>query len=190
MSPASSQVPRFCTRRCPAMPYAEHARQNALAGTARPRLSRCRPGPPRGRGYLGACEEPRFTTACRKRRRQRPSNGSDVKLRGQGPRGYGRAARRLPACESRDADGVTRRKLRRTRRLGRRTEAGPRQLLRRVSRPIRPPANRRKQGLEHLERIKSDWPTTKIDTYLKYALGIGAIAYPQMKHVLAVWVQA
>src|SRR4051794_34175727 len=117
-------------------------------------------------------------------------NGSDVKLRGQGPRGYGRAARRLPACEARDAGGVTPRKLRRTRRLGRRTEAGPRQLLRRVSRPIRPPANRRKQGLKHLERIKSDWPTTKIDTYLKYALGIGAIAYPQMKHVLAVWVQA
>jgi hypothetical protein len=34
-------------------------------------------------------------------------NGSDVKLRGQGPRGYGRAARRLPAFEVRDAGGVT-----------------------------------------------------------------------------------
>jgi hypothetical protein len=37
----------------------------------------------------------------------RPPNGSDVKLRGQGPRGYGSAARRLPAFESRDAGGVT-----------------------------------------------------------------------------------
>ena len=36
-----------------------------------------------------------------------PPNGSDVKLRGQGPRGYGRAARRLPAFEARDAGGVT-----------------------------------------------------------------------------------
>jgi hypothetical protein len=60
-------------------------------------------------------------------------NGSDVKLRGQGPRGYGSAARRLPACESRDAGGVTPRKLRCPWRLGRRAEAGPRQLLRRVS---------------------------------------------------------
>jgi len=40
------------------------------------------------------------------------ANGSDVKLRGQGPRGYGRAARRLPAFEPRDADGVTPRKYR------------------------------------------------------------------------------
>jgi hypothetical protein len=38
--------------------------------------------------------------------RGRP-NGSDVKLRGQGPRRYGSAARRLPAFEARDADGVT-----------------------------------------------------------------------------------
>ena len=35
------------------------------------------------------------------------ANGSHVKLRGRGPRGYGRAARRLPACEARDAGGVT-----------------------------------------------------------------------------------
>ena len=35
------------------------------------------------------------------------ANGLDVKLRGQGPRDYGRAARRLPAFEVRDADGVT-----------------------------------------------------------------------------------
>jgi hypothetical protein len=64
-----------------------------------------------------------------------PPNGSDVKLRGQGPRGYGRAARRLPAFEARDAGSVTPRKYRRTSRLGRRAEAGPRQLLRRVSPP-------------------------------------------------------
>ena len=34
-------------------------------------------------------------------------NGSEVHLRGQGPRGYGSAARRLPAFEARDAGGVT-----------------------------------------------------------------------------------
>jgi len=34
-------------------------------------------------------------------------NDPTVKLRGQGPRGYGRAARRLPAFEARDAGGVT-----------------------------------------------------------------------------------
>ena len=36
-----------------------------------------------------------------------PANGSDVKLRGQGPRAEAGAARRLPACEARDAGGVT-----------------------------------------------------------------------------------
>jgi hypothetical protein len=41
-----------------------------------------------------------------------PPNGPRAKLRGQGPRGYGKAARRLPACESRDAGGVTPFKLR------------------------------------------------------------------------------
>jgi hypothetical protein len=46
------------------------------------------------------------------RRNVCPANGSDVKLRGQGPRGYGRAARRLPAFEARDAGGVTPTKLR------------------------------------------------------------------------------
>jgi hypothetical protein len=40
-------------------------------------------------------------------RRDSRANGSDVKLRGQGPRGYGSAARRLPAFEARDAGGVT-----------------------------------------------------------------------------------
>jgi len=47
-----------------------------------------------------AVEKVRVRELCR-------PNGSDVKLRGQGPRGYGRAARRLPAFELRDAGGVT-----------------------------------------------------------------------------------
>jgi hypothetical protein len=55
-----------------------------------------------------------------------------VKLHGQGPRAGAEAARRLPACEARDAGGVTPRKLHCARRLGRRTEAGPCQLLPRV----------------------------------------------------------
>jgi hypothetical protein len=42
----------------------------------------------------------------------RPPNDPDAKLRGQGPRGYGTAARRLPAFEARDAGGVTPFKLR------------------------------------------------------------------------------
>jgi len=39
-------------------------------------------------------------------------NGEGAKLRGQGPRAEADAARRLPACESRDAGGVPPRKLR------------------------------------------------------------------------------
>ena len=39
-------------------------------------------------------------------------NGLEVNPRGQGPRGYGSAARRVPAFEARDAGGVTPRKLR------------------------------------------------------------------------------
>jgi len=35
------------------------------------------------------------------------ANGPEVNPRGQGPRGYGSAARRLPAFEARDAGGVT-----------------------------------------------------------------------------------
>jgi len=35
------------------------------------------------------------------------ANGSDVKLRGQGPRAEADAARRVPAFEARDAGGVT-----------------------------------------------------------------------------------
>jgi len=57
-------------------------------------------------------------------------NGQTAKLRGQGPRAEAAAARRLPACEARDAGGVTPSRLRSTRQLGCRTEGGPRQLLR------------------------------------------------------------
>jgi hypothetical protein len=42
----------------------------------------------------------------------RAPNGSVVKLHGQGPRAEAEAARRLPACEARDAGGVTPYKLR------------------------------------------------------------------------------
>jgi len=41
-----------------------------------------------------------------------PANGLEVNPRGQGLRGYGSAARRMPAFEARDAGGVTPRKLR------------------------------------------------------------------------------
>jgi len=61
-------------------------------------------------------------------------NGLEVNPRGQGLRGYGSAARRVPAFEARDAGGVTPCKIRWTRRLGRRTEAGPRRVLPRVRR--------------------------------------------------------
>jgi len=43
----------------------------------------------------------------RGRRNVGPANGQEVNPRGQGPRGYGKAARRLPAFEARDAGGVT-----------------------------------------------------------------------------------
>jgi hypothetical protein len=42
----------------------------------------------------------------RKRCSARPHNGLEVNPRGQGPRGYGSAARRMPACKSRGAGGV------------------------------------------------------------------------------------
>jgi len=41
------------------------------------------------------------------RRKVGPPNGQEVNPRGQGPRGYGSAARRMPAFEARDAGGVT-----------------------------------------------------------------------------------
>ena len=68
-----------------------------------------------------------------------PANGSDVKLRGQGARGYGSAAHGVHACESRDAGRAPPFRFDFMRRLGRRTEAGPRQLQRRV----RPPSSYR-----------------------------------------------
>jgi len=68
---------------------------------------------------------------CGRRDRCAP-NGQEVNPRGQGPRGYGSAARRMPALEARDAGGVTPLKYRRPSRLGRRTEVGPRRVLPRV----------------------------------------------------------
>ena len=49
-------------------------------------------------GWVG---ETRGRKACSR------ANGSEVNPRGQGPRGYGIAARRLPAFDARDAGGVT-----------------------------------------------------------------------------------
>jgi hypothetical protein len=46
------------------------------------------------------------------RKNRCPPNGLEVNPRGQGPGGYGSAARRLPAFEARDAGGVTPHKLR------------------------------------------------------------------------------
>jgi len=80
------------------------------------------------------------------------ANGEGAKLRGQGPRPDGRAARRVPAFEARDAGGVTPSKYRCSRRLGRRTEAGPRRLLRRVRR--RPLARKRRFGSDD-RRLRS-----------------------------------
>jgi hypothetical protein len=48
---------------------------------------------------------------CGCENRCRP-NGADPKLHGQGPRAEAAAARRLPACEARDAGGVTPSRLR------------------------------------------------------------------------------
>ena len=76
----------------------------------------------------------RQVIARRRRSFIRRPNGVEVNPRGQGPRGYGSAARRVPAFEARDAGGVTPCKLRRTSRLGRRAEAGPRRVLPRLSR--------------------------------------------------------
>jgi len=67
-------------------------------------------------------------TAC-------PANGSDAHLRGQGPRGY--AARRTACLHVSRAMQAARRRadFDFPRRLGRRAEAGPRQVLRRVRPP-------------------------------------------------------
>jgi len=59
---------------------------------------------------LLACADrmmPRMRPPC-----PRPPNGADPKLHGQGPRAEADAARRLPACEARDAGGVTPSRLR------------------------------------------------------------------------------
>jgi len=66
----------------------------------------------------------------------RAPNGSDAKLHGQGPRAEARAARGAPHLRRANARRVTPRSRDRTSRLGRRAEAGPCQLLRRVRRPI------------------------------------------------------
>jgi len=59
--------------------------------------------PPR----LGKSEYFAGTGVLALRPRGGPANGPEVNPRGQGPRGYGSAARRLPAFEVRDAGGVT-----------------------------------------------------------------------------------
>jgi hypothetical protein len=56
-------------------------------------------------GELGR-DAGRAGEACGHRNRCRP-NGEGAKLRGQGPLAEAAAARRLPACEVRDAGGVT-----------------------------------------------------------------------------------
>jgi len=62
-------------------------------------------------------------------------NGSDAKLHGQGLRAKGRAARGAPHLRRANARRVTPCGFSVPSRLGRRAEAGPCQLLRRVSRP-------------------------------------------------------
>jgi|SRR6185369_12202418 len=68
----------------------------------------------------GESRRPRDLASCRRLTEQTkrncssasPPNGLEVNPRGQGPRGYGSAARRMPAFEARDAGGVTPCKLR------------------------------------------------------------------------------
>jgi len=64
-----------------------------------------------------------------------PHNGSDAKLHGQGPRAEARAARGAPHVRRANARRVTPCGFDFSSRLGRRVEAGPCQLLRRVGRP-------------------------------------------------------
>ena len=61
-------------------------------------------------------------------------NGSEVNPRGQGPRAEADAAHGVHACKSRDAGRAPPPVLILTSRLGRRTGAGPRRVLPRVSR--------------------------------------------------------
>src|SRR6185369_10106413 len=71
------------------------------------------------RSLGGRRRPPKILTIGRKQQtpRRRPPftgapNGPGVNPRGQGPRGYRSAARRLPAFEARDAGGVTPSRLR------------------------------------------------------------------------------
>jgi len=64
------------------------------------------------------------------------ANGSDAKLHGQGPRAEATAARGALHVRRANARRVTPRGFEVPSRLGRRAEAGPCQLLRRVSPPV------------------------------------------------------
>jgi len=115
--------------------------ESRLRGDAHTNGSPASPPFVHGRTESEEGSEQRCGSTARKRgegepERNRPPNGSDVKLRGQGPRAEADAARCMPAFEARDAGGVTPSRWRRNSRLGRRTEAGPRQLLRRVRRRL------------------------------------------------------
>ena len=77
----------------------------------------------------------RAAETCGYGNRCRP-NGSDAKLHGQGPRAEARAARGAPHVRRANARRVTPRDFDVSSRLGRRAEAGPCQLLRRVSPPF------------------------------------------------------
>jgi len=125
-------------------------------GTAR-WPSRCRLRLPRG-DQRAACPRPAFIVAAVRRlpfvhgtrvRQSRPKeiglgggkvtpsgfgrpNGSDAKLHGQGPRAEARAARGALHVRRANARRVTPRGFDVSSRLGRRAEAGPCQLLRRV----------------------------------------------------------
>jgi hypothetical protein len=111
---------------------------------------------------------------CGREARGRP-NGSDVKLRGQGPRAEAVAARHAPACEARDARGVPPSSLRCTRRLGRRAEAGPRQLLRRVR-----PQVRSLTFAKHLEQPIRWQANLKTAIRFSCVSGVGVVA-PRMR---------
>jgi hypothetical protein len=61
----------------------------------------------RGNGDLSQHEQFTQVAASLRSAPVGPANGEGAKLRGQGPRAEADAARRLPACEARDAGGVT-----------------------------------------------------------------------------------
>jgi len=80
-------------------------------------------------------------------------NGSEVHLRGQGPRAEADAVHGVHACESRDAGRAPPPGLILTSRLGRRTEAGPRQVLARVRPPRYRPFQEETSILESQLRV-------------------------------------